>query len=492
MKLLKTTWTLAAFLSVLILSSAFVSGAELTVGTAKGDITPKRSVPLRGQFQLRISQGVATPITANALAIGAREEGRLVDSAIFVSMDVVGIPTDFAALVREKAVQRDSSIDPEKIVLFAIHTHTSVTLHIGAELPKRADLEDYPETIEFTAERTADVIVQAWQSRVDADFSWGIEPVVVGESRRSVYFDGTAKMYGYDNLENFSHFENNYDPDMSSLFFWDKSGRLIGIFINVACTAQVVEGKSVIDADFWHPVREKLYERFGKEIVVVGTCGASGDNSPHPQYRSGALARMRNLRGLDEMEEIARKMDRGVADTYDAVVNDRQSNIPFGHLVETVPLEMRLVTKREYDESKAQCEAYQKEMAAHPEKSPAEVAFMGLRWFGSVVERYEAQQASGEPGTFPAFVHAVRLGDVAVATNQFELFTDYGMRIKRRSPAMATVVVELADGDSSYLPTERAIAGGGYSAVVQSDKVSPAGGQRLVNETLRMINGLWK
>ena len=78
-----------------------------------------------------------------------------------------------------------------------------------------------------------------------------------------------------------------------------------------------------------------------------------------------------------------------------------------------------------------------------------------------------------------------------MATNQFELFSDYAMRIKARSPAIATFLYELADGDGSYLPTARAIAGGGYSAVIQSDQVSPEGGQQLVNETLRMIGQVW-
>ena len=51
------------------------------------------------------------------------------------------------------------------------------------------------------------------------------------------------------------------------------------------------------------------------------------------------------------------------------------------------------------------------------------------------------------------------------------------------------MLVQLSSGDSGYLPTERAVQGGGYSA----DKflVGPAGAKVLVDETVKRINELW-
>ena len=40
-------------------------------------------------------------------------------------------------------------------------------------------------------------------------------------------------------------------------------------------------------------------------------------------------------------------------------------------------------------------------------------------------------------------MHVLRLGDVAIAANEFELFTDYGVQIKARSPAVQTLVIQL-------------------------------------------------
>ena len=113
-----------------------------------------------------------------------------------------------------------------------------------------------------------------------------------------------------------------------------------------------------------------------------------------------------------------------------------------------------------------------------------------MQWYQRVVDRYQEQQA-GRATSYPMELHVVRLGDVAIATNDFELFTDYGVQIQARSPAGQTFVIQLA-GPATYLPTERAVRAGGYSAIVENNLVGPEGGQVLVDRTVEAINELWK
>jgi len=87
-------------------------------------------------------------------------------------------------------------------------------------------------------------------------------------------------------------------------------------------------------------------------------------------------------------------------------------------------------------------------------------------------------------------LHVLRIGDAAIATNSFELFGDYGIRIKARSKAVQTFIVQLA-GPGTYLPTKKAIRGGHYSAVVHSSLVGPQGGNVLVDRTVGIIDSLW-
>jgi len=89
----------------------------------------------------------------------------------------------------------------------------------------------------------------------------------------------------------------------------------------------------------------------------------------------------------------------------------------------------------------------------------------------------------------PAEMHVLRLGDVGIATHPFELFHDYGTRIEARSAAPFTLLVQLCGSQTGYLPTERAVQGGGYSA--ERFVVGPAGGQALVEATVHHLNQLF-
>jgi len=84
------------------------------------------------------------------------------------------------------------------------------------------------------------------------------------------------------------------------------------------------------------------------------------------------------------------------------------------------------------------------------------------------------------------------MGTIAIATNPFELFLDYGNQIKARSLAEQTFLVQLANGAEGYLPTEKAEKGGHYSAFISSGQVGHVGGEQLVRETLQNIAGMFK
>ena len=91
-----------------------------------------------------------------------------------------------------------------------------------------------------------------------------------------------------------------------------------------------------------------------------------------------------------------------------------------------------------------------------------------------------------------AELHFIRLGDAVMATNPFELFIDYSHRIKARSQAAQTIVVQLAGrGYGSYLPTERALKAGGYGANPVVCPVGYQGGGELVETTLCSIAELF-
>ncbi len=461
--------------------------AELLVGTATADITPPLPAALSGQFSLRVARKVETPLEADVIAVEYRTGGVKRDAAVFVSCDLVLITHEVRDRVRKKVAEELSDLDPSKIILNATHTHTGpVTRRDVYAIPP--GVLQVPRYIEFLVNRVSGAVIEAWKRRKPGSLSWGLGHAVVAYNRRAVYADGRARMYGRTDVPDFIGLEGYEDHDIGTLFFWNGDGRLAGILINVSCPAQEVESRSAVNADYWHPVRRKLRGRYGGGLCVVGTIGAAGDQSPHLMYRKGAEERMRHLRGLTRLEEIARRIVSAVEDTYAVVEADKHPDPLLIHKVAEVKLPMRIVTQKEYLRAKTEAEKARSAIKRDPRAAAR--LYTRMKWHERVVERFEAQKTDPKP-TLPVELHAVRLGGAAVCTNRFELFTEYGIRIKARSRATQTIVIQLA-GPATYLPTEKAVRGGHYSAEVESNLVGPQGGRILVDNTVALINSLWK
>jgi len=461
--------------------------AELLVGTATVDITPSEPVALDGQMHLRIAHEVETPVTANVIALEAIKAGKPTDAAVLVSCDLVRITDEVRQRIREAVTAEVDDLDARKIVLFATHTHTApVTCRGKYPIPAEGVMQ-VDAYIELLVDRVAGAIVAAWKSRKPGSVTWGLSDAVVAYNRRAVYADGRAQMYGSTSTADFRGLEGYEDHDINTLFFWNSEGKLTGVLVNVSCPTQEVESRSAINADFWHPVRQSLRVRYGKQLCILGSVGAAGDQSPHVMYRKAAVARMTRLRGEDNLEEIARRIVRAVEETYEAVKNDRHADVELLHRVETLALPMRIVTDGEYARIKATVDAMKERMKADPKIVPR--IYRRMKWHENALDRYRQQQKDRHP-KLQTEVHVLRIGDVAICTNRFELFTEFGIRIKARSKALQTIVIQLA-GPGTYLPTERAVRGGHYSAEVESNLVGPEGGDILVDRTVEWINAMW-
>jgi hypothetical protein len=337
--------------------------------------------------------------------------------------------------------------------------------------------------LNFLTGKVADAIEKALNNRQLGSVTWGLGHAKVAYNRRAIYENQTAQMYGKTNLSEFRKIEGFEDQDINSLFFWNKTGKLIAACINIASPAQIVESRSTINADYWHPVRLALKKRFGKDLCVLGWISAAGDQTPRPMYGLLAENRMVKLRGGDYMDEIAHRIVTSVEDTYQVVKNDRRKDLTIIHKVDKFDLPMRLVTAEEYKVAKNMRD----EDAGDKEKA---VEFhRRIVWQEEVIERFEKQKTNPQP-MYNVEVHVLRIGDIVLCTNPFELFTDYGIQIKARSKAEQTFILQLV-GPGTYLPTKEAVKGGHYSAIVQSNRVGPEGGQILVEHTLQLINSLW-
>ena len=422
---------------------------SLYVGWASLDITPQQPVALVGQMTKRISQSVRDPLTATVLALETRGDSGKREQAIMVSCDVAFIRKPIQERLRALIKPKLPDFNADKLFMNATHTHTAPGFIDGAfyglyDVSQDEGVMKASEYASFFLERISEAVVEAWRSRQPGGMSWALGHAVVGLNRRAHYFDGSTVMYGSTRKDNFSNIEGYEDHGVEMLFFWGPGQVLKGIVINLACPSQETEGLSVISADFWHDTRKEIRARLSDDVLIFPQCAAAGDISPHRMFREKAEDVMRERRGLSWRQEIARRIANAVEDGLVSAKSEIQTNTILKHEVVRIDL---------------------------PEHEPSSLPF------------YETDDVK------PIEFHVIRLGDIALATNPFEMYVDYGVRIKARGKAVLTFVVQLSCQQSGYLPTEKAISGGGYSA----DKfiVGPKGGQVLVDETVKCINAMW-
>ncbi len=496
--------------------------SKIYIGWSEVSITPDKKVSLVGQFAERISQYVEKPITATAFAVSSDDE-----QMIMVSCDLVSVATNLVSAVRERFKNNTVGIIPEKIILNAIHTHTGpmyprekFSVSAGAtrtlleaflkdgrkyianqKITKSSEIITPEETFTFLVDRISQAVSEAWQNRQESSFVNAFGRAPVGMCRRVTYNDGSAQMWGETNQATFVSLEGGSDTGIELLYVFDTQNRLTGIVVNLACPAQCVQHRHFISPDFWGEVRYLLRERFGSDICILAQCSAAGDQAPidlirwvepesdvndpnivrkYPVKRK-ADPSMFDLKG---MKLTGRRIAREIISVYEDGLEELQSDVRFVHNTEIVKLPIRKVTLE-------QGLAAQKAINDYLRDKKGDVDFYdlaNLQVHLGILNRLEFQNSNSIYG---AEVHIVRLGSIVMATNPFELFLEYGNRIKARSRAEQTFIVQLACGCEDYLPTKKAEEGGHYSAFVSSGLVGHEGGDLLVANTLEEINKLF-
>lgn len=471
---------------------------RLSFGWANESIVPDKPVAVAGQYNTRITGEVLDPITVTALAIETRDDQGVIDQAVWVSCDMVAIRARITEGVRKKVAQALPDLDVRKIIISATHTHTAPAISDTAE----TDFHPYEfagswayripadqqnvirplDYMEFLEQKIAAAVVQAWQSRQPGEFSSALGHASVARNRRAVYFDGTTKMYGDTKDPQFSHLEGTSDDSVDAMFFW-RNSQLVGLAITVYCPSQQTEGLSALSADFWHDTRKLLKELHSPDLFVLPLCGAGGDQSPHVQIDKVTELNMLERRKSTGRQETARRIAHAIHDVTEVARGVMRSDVLFEHRVENIPLPIWKVSEERFAQSTAIVEAGKDQLDTL--SSPD---YINWRVNRTMLGRYKQQQI--DPYYRPE-IHALRLNDLALATNPFELFTDYAMRMKARSPAIQTSIIQLTAECGAYLPTERAVQGGGYSARIDDGMVGPEGGRVLVDETSRMFREMW-
>ena len=512
---------------------------HLQIGWARRSIAKEGPVPITGQFYLRVAQGQYTPVIAQAMAMTNKS-----DAVIFVSADMVSVNKLVLERVVANLKKEAPAIPANKIIINATHTHAGPSANVVPDdYPRQVKVVSSPDMQDFIARQITDAVKEAWEKRAPGSIAYGYGFATTGHSRRTIYFDDTGKrlgnsagqamngkgrMYGKTNDAMFDGYESGSDAFINLFYTFDAAGRLTGAVVNVPCPSQTSEHAWFLHASFWHNVRAKLSAKYG-DIGIIGQAAAAGDLSPRQLHYLAAEKRRFRLKYADKIAEYmknpmtypwqwakndpeaakrqyaadvveimrAEDIASRIVTAFDEVLswakNDKMCNPTFKHEVRTVNLSRRMFPKELVEQEKKTHDMFMQQKYVEGgdqwDQLRANSILRSRRnRVGGVISRYDIQNK--EP-YITTDIHVVRVGNLAFATNRFELFMDYMHRIQARSPFEQTVIVQLVtdlNGVGSYLATEKGIANKGYSATPYCNQVSPKGGQELVNKTLDMLN----
>ncbi|MBI5820713.1 MAG: hypothetical protein HZA88_17225 [Verrucomicrobia bacterium] len=424
---------------------------ELRVGFSQVDITPPVGGVITGPGK-PVSTGTDDPLRAHAMVV--ESGGR---KLAIVGVDLVKIRHDLADQAIA-LVTRQTGITRDAVLVCPSHNHSSPL--IPAQGDKATANKDYIATL---PKLIAKSVEQANKALQPARMSIGRSLVYEGHCNRRVISkaDGLVlnnwlkKLNDLKQVPQVLGSEGPIDPELWVARFDSLDGKMLGTLVNFTCHPGLHDRMKIHtwSADFPGVIAEHIAQAYGKQAVCVFTQGASGNIQPPVMWTP------------DWKERSAVFAKAAVDAAKDAIPVEEPIAVDYA--------------RRDVDVPRCNAEAQR------------EGTITRLGWRSESFEGAR-RTAAAMPRTLKVPVSAARIGPLAIATNAGELFVEWGISVKKRSPFPHTIVSELTNDSVGYEPTAQAFQHEGYETLAGVDLVSVEGIQTLVDTAVELLQILWK
>jgi len=323
---------------------------------------------------------------------------------IVLSFDLVGFAVDFADRLR-RVVSRKLDVPVANILLACTHTHTG---------PATQPLPGIGE-VDGPYMRTLPAAAQSAAAAADADarqarFSFAAEAVEpIGFNRRAGNFDGI-------------------DPYLKVAALTRNDGAIF--LLNYACHAVVVGRKPVVSADWPGAAVRALESRGHRAIVVQGFCGDIDPVTNLNRWGEGTAGDL-TLYGEILAGRAVKAGDSAPAMVKPALTSvERRIRIPLA------------VPPR--DEIAGRAAFFLKKNEGFPRADR-----FAAEWTRTALERHGELAAHPYLENVP--VQAMSIGGLKIIALPGEVFSAYGLILKREFPSLITA--GYANGNAGYLPS---------------------------------------
>lgn len=407
-------------------------------GFSETDITPVLGSIIPGQFHARYSSGIKDNLFAKAFVVSHGEK-----SFALISADVLFVDEETVDKVRDR-VQEKCGIDKKYIMVAATHSHTAGPVCSWGDYIKKDD--DY---LDFFVNRLADGVILAQKNMVDAKMflGKGFENTI-SFNRRYLMKDGkVATNPGIKNPDSVMPV-GPIDPDVTVAVFKNMDDEIIGIISNFACHLDTV-GSDEYSADYPGQISRVLKRNFSDKLVSIfltGTCGNinhvdfSGTYKILPEHykKMGTILAGEIIKVTERLEAV---------DNYD--ISSMGSNLN---------IKLRKPSEKEVENARALLEKY----------NDTDISILkGSSELRDTFYAKETLRIHGEKSdSTDCEVQAVRIGDLSISSYPGEIFVEYGIDLKSRSPFKYNMVASVTNGLCGYVPLRESFTQGGYEILL--------------------------
>ncbi len=443
--------------------------STLLMGIAEVNYTPEAGMAMAGNYRGNdyASRGIHDSLYARAIVV-SNDKG---EKAAMVTIDICLIPKESIEMMRA-FIASSTTIPRGNIMIMSTHTHSGPTAELSAPKAKEYLSKAASAVIEAD-KKLLPTIISVGRSREDR----------VSHNRRLKCKDGSTHMC-------WEKFEPGFvvepwgpiDPELITLSI-EQKGKPVGTIVNFACHATTLTGNNwLYTADYPGYVGESIKKIKGKNFMPLFFNGCCG-NVTQVDYRVGfpdtyqECQRIGYLLGVAALE--AMNNEKPVAS--DVVKVSR----------EMVPLKRLTITDEQFAWAQAILKKIEREGMPPLQADGIPDAQYAKDW----VEMRRTQVIVDS-----AEVMVIRIGDAAFVGLPGEMFTEFGMEIKAKSPCKNTMVMGLTNDWKGYFPTKISFTQGlkgftpmitGYETTPGTTKYEIGSGEKLTESALKQLKALF-
>jgi neutral ceramidase len=440
----------AGILAVLFMLSSCTGGARngvrstLKIGIAEVNYTPEVGHDLVGNYRGddAASRGIHDSLYAKAL-VASDGKG---EKAALLTIDICMLSREPVEFMRA-FIASNTDIKPENIMIMATHTHSGPPSDLNA-----------PKAKEYLTKAAGAVILANGRLKPTVISVGRSKENRISHNRRLKCIDGTTHMC-WEKFKPGFVIEpwGSIDPEVITLSF-EQDGRQTGVLVNFGCHATTLTGNNwLYSADYPGYLAESIKRVKGKDFMSFFCNGCCG-NVTQVDYRIGfpdtyqECQRIGYLLGITALEAMH---NEEIVSTDEIVVSR-----------EMVPLSRIDITDEQLEWAKKIMKKVDKEGMPPIQADGIPDAQYAKDWL---------EMRKNQDIIDSVEVMVVRIGDIAFVGLPGEIFNEFGIDIKAKSPCKNTIVTGLTNDERAYFPTAVSFTQGpkGFTPMITGYETTP-------------------